>query len=206
MAKKEELKVSVEKEYIIPLRERMRHVPSYKRTPKAVKTIKEFLVRHMKIRDGDLNKIKIDKFMNEVLWFRGIKNPPHKVKVKASMQGDFVRVELVELPTKLKFKKEREMKAEAFAKEAIEKKKGFMEKAKEQIKGDTQDKTKTKDPQKEQTEEEKKEEKEKAKASEESMAESEKAAAKSAKHESKVKSPKQQKNDRVGYNKSSRGH
>ena len=84
MAKKPEPKVEkIEREYIIPLREKGRPVPRYKKTPKAVKTVKEFLVRHMKIRDRDLNKIKIDRFVNEVLWFRGIKNPPHKIKVRA---------------------------------------------------------------------------------------------------------------------------
>ena len=69
----------IEREYIIPLRERGRPVPRYKKTPKAVKTVKEFLVKHMKIRDRDLNKIKIDTYLNEALWFRGIRKPPYKI-------------------------------------------------------------------------------------------------------------------------------
>ena len=61
MAEKEIKKsVKVEREYVIPLREKCRSSPSYKKTPKAVKTVREFLVKHMKIRDRDLNKIKID--------------------------------------------------------------------------------------------------------------------------------------------------
>ena len=132
MAKKTEVKTeSIEREYIIPLREKGRPVPRYKKTPKAVKTVKEFLVRHMKIRDRDLNKIKLDMFVNEALWFRGIKNPPHKIKVRAIKQGDIVRVELVNVPDKLKYKKAREDKIEVKSKELLEKKKSMMQKAKE---------------------------------------------------------------------------
>lgn len=108
--------INIEKEYTIPLREKVRTVPRYKKTNKAVRTVKEFLVRHMKIYDRDLNKIKIDKYLNEYLWFRGIRNPPHKIKVKAVKEGDIVKVKLAELPEKLKFKKAREEKREAKAK------------------------------------------------------------------------------------------
>ena len=199
MAKKQEIKTEkIEKEYIIPLREKSRHVPRYKKTPKAVKTVKEFLVKHMKIRDRDLKKIKIDRFLNEVLWFRGIRNPPHKIKVKAFRDGEFVRAELTELPPKLKFKKQREEKSEAIAEESIEKKKGFMEKAKEQMKGTPQDSKGEVAPvqeglqKKEQTEEEKKEEQEKVKAGAEAGEKIKKAAAKTAKHQTgeKAKQPK----------------
>jgi len=105
MAEKEIKKsIKVEKEYVIPLREKCRSSPSYKKTPKAVKTVKEFLVKHMKIRDRDLNKIKIDSYLNEQLWIKGIKKPIYKVKVKAVKEGDIVRVYATDLPSKLKFK------------------------------------------------------------------------------------------------------
>ncbi len=130
---KEEL-VKIEREYIIPLRKKFQHVPRYKKTPKAIKTIKEFLVRHMKIYDRDLKKIKIDKYLNEALWFRGIKNPPHKIKVKAVKEGEIIRVELVDFSDKLKFKKLRHEKIEKKAKEGIQKKKSLMEKTKESLK------------------------------------------------------------------------
>ena len=64
----------------------------------------------MKIRDRDLKKIKLDLYLNEALWFRGIKNPPHKIKVKAVTEGDIVRVYAVDLPTNIDFKKKREDK------------------------------------------------------------------------------------------------
>jgi len=98
----------IEREYIIPLRHRWKIVPRYQRTNKAVKAVKEFLVRHMKIRDRDLDKIKIDKYLNETLWHRGIKNPPAKIKVLAIKEGDIVRVKAVDMPQNIKFKKLRE--------------------------------------------------------------------------------------------------
>ena len=65
MAKKSETKSgtqeTIERIYVIPLRKKVKVVPRYKKANKAIRTIKEFLVRHMKIRDRDLRKIKIDK-------------------------------------------------------------------------------------------------------------------------------------------------
>jgi large subunit ribosomal protein L31e len=137
---KKEIAKKIEREYVIPLRSHYQKVARYKKTPKAVKTIKEFLVRHMQIRDRDLKKIKIDRLLNEILWFRGIRNPPHKIKVKAVKDGDIVSVYAVDLPTKLEFKKKRQDKRSKDAKDAIEKKKTVMQKAKETMKGKTEEK------------------------------------------------------------------
>ena len=100
-----------EREYIINLRREILKVPRYKRTPKAIKGVKIFIAKHMRIPDRDLNKVKLDKYLNEELWFRGIQNPPTRIKVKVKRDGENVLVSLAELPTKLKFKKEREEKA-----------------------------------------------------------------------------------------------
>jgi len=183
MAKKAEIKIeTIEKEYIIPLREKCRPVPRYKKTPKAVKTIKEFLIRHMKMRDNNLKKIKIDRYLNEFLWKRGIKKPIHKIKVKAIKEGDIVRVELVNIPEKLKFKKLREERREQEAEEVGKKKKDLPEKEKEIKEKPEEEKEKKKE----------KEEKEKKEAITESMKEIEKAAAKTIKHQKggKTKEPK----------------
>ena len=167
----------IEREYTIPLREKCRVVPRYKKTNKAVRTVKEFLVRHMKIYDGDLNKIKIDKYLNEYLWFRGIRNPPRKVKVKARKEGEFVKVELVDLPEKLKFKKIREEKREAQAKKS-EKKKPELKPKQEKSEDKNQDGI-----------EDKKEETEKKSAVVEQGEKFEKAEAKKQKHTTKTKTP-----------------
>ncbi|MFC1710719.1 50S ribosomal protein L31e [Nanoarchaeota archaeon] len=179
----------IEREYIIPVRKKVKVVPRYKRANKAIKTVKEFLARHMKVRDRDLNKIKLDKYLNQYIWMRGIRNPPMKIKVKAVKEGDIVRAELIDLPDKFKFEKLREEKIEKAAAEAIQKKKTLMEKAKEAAKG-----TAPAAKPSEQTEEEKAEEKEKAKAGAEATAQMEKAAAKQAKHSAggKTKEPKRQ--------------
>ncbi|MCK4552767.1 60S ribosomal protein L31 [Candidatus Pacearchaeota archaeon] len=172
MAKKTETKTEkLEREYIIPLRKKGRAVPCYKKTPKAIKTIKEFLMKHMKIRDRDLSKIKIDKYLNEQMWFRGIKKPPVKIKVKAVKQGDVVRVELVDYPDKLKFKKLREEKLSKAAEEVGKKKK--------QEKAEKVSEAKVEKP----DEEKKKEEKEKTSAVAEAGKQRGKAAAKQIKHE-----------------------
>ncbi|MEX0920945.1 MAG: 50S ribosomal protein L31e [Candidatus Pacearchaeota archaeon] len=106
-----------EREYVIPLRREWKKVARYKKTNRAVKAVKKFLARHMKIRDGDLNKIKIDRYLNDFLWTNGIKNPPSKVKVKAYKEEGIVRVELLDLTEKLKFKKAKLAKRE---KKAVE--------------------------------------------------------------------------------------
>ncbi|MBU0894424.1 MAG: 50S ribosomal protein L31e [Nanoarchaeota archaeon] len=115
---------NLERIYIIPLREKCRTVPRYKKTNKAIKTIKEFLVKHMKIYDRDLNKIKIDGYLNEYMWARGIKNPPHKIRVKATKDIEgVVKVELIDYSNKLRFKKIRAERVEKVSKEAAAKKK-----------------------------------------------------------------------------------
>jgi large subunit ribosomal protein L31e len=121
------------REYIIPLREKSRPVPRYKKTPKAIKTIKEFLARHMKVENRDLNKIKIDKDLNQYMWAKGIRKHPHKIKVRATRRGENVIVELVDYPNNLKFKKLREEKRGKDALESIDKKKSMMQKAKETL-------------------------------------------------------------------------
>ncbi len=192
MAKKE-IKENIEREYVIPLREKCRVAPRYKKTNKAVKTVKEFLVKHMGIYDRDLNKIKIDKYLNEYLWARGIKNPPHKVKVKAVKSGDIVKVELIEYPEKLKFKKMREEKLKEEAKKKVESKKTIMEKAKETMQSKKQD-DKNKD-----GIEDKKEEKIKEETSKEAEEKIEKEIAKKEKHTIKAKKGKEKLAEKKEY-------
>ncbi len=113
----------VEREYIVPFRREISKVPRYKRTPKAVKAIKQFIARHMRIPERDISRVKIDKWLNQELWFRGIKNPPHKIKVKARYDGENVKVELMEFADNLKYKKAREDKIIAEAKKTKKEKK-----------------------------------------------------------------------------------
>lgn len=196
-----------EREYVIPLRPEWRKVPRYQKTNKAVKAIKEFVVRHMKIRDRDLNKVKVDKFLNEILWSRGIRHPPTKIKVKVKRDGDIVRVEAVDIPENIKFKKERMDKIDAKAMEIVQSKKSTMEKLKEAATGATSGKkseTSEAGEQVETTEEEKEKEEKKASVVEAEQ-KIEKEISKAQKHTEKVKTEKQSKGQRTGYNATSRG-
>ena len=161
----------IEREYIINIRREVGKAPIYKRAKKAIRAVKEFLVRHMKVRDRDLRKVKLDRYLNEYLWARGIRNPQTRIKVKVVKEGDIVRVELAELPVGLKFKKLREEKREEKGAEVAKKKKG--EKKTEETKPE------------EKTEEKIEEEKEKKAATVEAGMEMEKSARKMAKHEAK---------------------
>lgn len=172
--KKKEAKEEVSREYIIPLRAEFRKVPRYRRTSKAIKAIREFLVRHMKIRDRDLSKIKIDSYLNEFVWARGIKNPPHKIKIKATKEEDLVKVELVDYPDKLKFKKKRAEKEDKAAEEISKKKKEEKKENEETSKKEEENKK----------EEEKPVEEEKKAAVVEAGQELAKAQAKQARHQS----------------------
>jgi len=110
MAEKiKEDKVVLEREYIIPLRKKYMKVPKYRRTPKAIKAIKEFLARHMKTRDT--TKIKLDMYLNEEMWMGSIRKPPGKIRVKCKkFESGIVKVELAEIPQFIKWKIAREIK------------------------------------------------------------------------------------------------
>jgi large subunit ribosomal protein L31e len=119
--KKVEAKIELEREYVVPMRKGFLNVPHYRRAKKAVKTLKKFMVRHMNIRDGDLRKVKVDIHLNNEIWFRGIKKPLAKIKVKAVKKDGIVYVTLVDVPDVVRFKMAREEKARLKAME-VEKK------------------------------------------------------------------------------------
>jgi large subunit ribosomal protein L31e len=134
-----EPKVKLEREYIVPLRREWLKVPKYRRSSRAVKALKKFIARHMKLYDSDLRKVKIDQVLNNELRFRGMKKPPAKIKVRARKFDDIIRVELVEIPAHVKFKKLKEEKKKAEiekkVKEKEEKKEEKEEKKEERAKG-----------------------------------------------------------------------
>lgn len=173
----------IEREYTIPLREKSRSVPRYKKTPKAVKTIKEFIARHMKVENRNLNKVKISKDLNQFLWAKGIRKHPHKIKVKAKKEGENIIVELIDYPNNLKFKKLREEKVGKEALEALDKKKTMMQKMKENLqKPAEEEKVEDKDKDKDGLDD-KEEAAEKEKTSAEATQQFENTKAKQAKHQ-----------------------
>ena len=107
MAKKEETKIVLEREYNIPLRKEFRKVANWRRTEKAVKALREFVAKHMKS-----DKVLLSKYVNKELWKHGIKNPPHHVKINAKKDDKGkVMVELAELPANAKRELEKQEKS-----------------------------------------------------------------------------------------------
>ena len=78
-----------ERTYTIPLRRDFVKVPRYYRAKRAVNYVKSYISKHMKVED-----VKIGRMLNQEIWSDGIKNPPGKVKVKATRDGNTVKVEL----------------------------------------------------------------------------------------------------------------
>ncbi len=174
--KKAEPKIILEREYIVPLRKQWLKVPEYKRANKAVKALKQFIAKHMKIYDRDLRKIKIEQILNNEIRFRGMKKPPARIKVKAKKyDNDIVRVELVNIPAHIKFAQLREEKKRA---KLDKKKKAKAEEIKKSEEG-----LKPEEPKPEET----KETKEKKEASKEEGLAKAKMQAKEQKHTSKAK-------------------
>lgn len=97
----------LEREYTIPLRREWAKVPSYKRTAKSVKAIKEFIAKHMKVPNRNLDLVKIDSYLNNEVWYRGGSTPPANITVKATKIGDEVKVTFVNDPEHVKFARER---------------------------------------------------------------------------------------------------
>jgi len=164
------------REYVIPLRRSWLIVPEYRRAGRATKAIKAFIAKHMKVPERDVEKVKLDMYLNNEIWFRGVRNPPSKIKVRAIKEGDIVKVELAEVPEHVKFLK---LKHEKMLK-AAEKK---PEKAEEKKEAEVEKKPE----EKEKTAEEKKSEQEKEKSVEEEQIKEAKQEKLADKHITKVK-------------------
>ena len=106
----------IERIYIIPLKKT--GYKSSKAAPTAVKRVKKYLTRHMKVEEKD---IWIDDSLNSELWSKGKYNMPSKIRVKAVKFDDGVVEAYI---PELEFKKSRRelLKEEKEKKEPILKK------------------------------------------------------------------------------------
>lgn len=95
----------LEREYIIPLRNEWLKVPAYRRSGRAIKEIKRFIAKHMKVSDRDVDKVKLDIYLNNEVLSRGKTKPPAKIKVKAVKENDLVTVHLAEPSAHVNFLK-----------------------------------------------------------------------------------------------------
>ncbi|MBM3230194.1 hypothetical protein FJZ22_00870 [Candidatus Pacearchaeota archaeon] len=108
------------REYTIPLRRFWKNVQQYNRTAKAVKTIKTYVAKHMKVADRDVDKVKLDVYFNNELWFRGRANPPAKITVKATKEGEIVKVTFAQQPKHITFAQARHAKVHKQAEKKAE--------------------------------------------------------------------------------------
>jgi len=84
--KEDEEDIVEERFYTIPLRKAWISTRK-KRAPRAVRIVKSFVLKHMKVRteaegEEEAEKLVIDNEVNEKLWNRGIEKPPRKIRVR----------------------------------------------------------------------------------------------------------------------------
>ncbi|RDE12350.1 MAG: hypothetical protein C4K49_10260 [Candidatus Thorarchaeota archaeon] len=81
-----------ERIYTVPLRRVFWTGNRRKRANRAVRTLREFVSRHMKPE-----QLLIQPEVNERLWAHGIQNPPRKLRIRATKNSEnLVRVYLAE--------------------------------------------------------------------------------------------------------------
>ncbi|RMG34205.1 MAG: 50S ribosomal protein L31e [Methanobacteriota archaeon] len=79
--------IEFERNYIVPFYPKLNSIPRNKRAPRAVRLLKEFIKRHMKVDD---DQIYIGQEVNEFIWRRGIQKPPRKIPVRLVKYSDGV--------------------------------------------------------------------------------------------------------------------
>src|SRR6266700_2632578 len=81
-AEEKELEIVEEKFYNLNLR-KIWSSPREKRTPRAVRFLRDYVSRHMKT-----DEVAISEEANSMLWKRGISKPPRKIRVRAVKDKD----------------------------------------------------------------------------------------------------------------------
>lgn len=90
---KEDEDIVEERIYNIPLG-RSRISPRKKYSPKAIRFLRGFIKRHMKVNE---DSVRITNKVNEKIWSRGIEKPPRKIRVRVTKDSEGnVTVRLVE--------------------------------------------------------------------------------------------------------------
>jgi large subunit ribosomal protein L31e len=93
--KPEEEEIVEERIYTVPLGKAW-IMPPRKRTPRAMRMIRAFITKHMKLeakKEGEEEeeeppKLIISNEVNEKVWERGVEKPPRKIRVRAAKDKD----------------------------------------------------------------------------------------------------------------------
>jgi len=88
--KEEEEEIVEERIYTIPLGKTW-IMPPNKRAPKAMRIIRSFVTKHMKLEkrgegeeEEEPKRLIISNDVNERVWMRGIEKPPRKIRIRAA--------------------------------------------------------------------------------------------------------------------------
>jgi large subunit ribosomal protein L31e len=82
------MKVNESRVYIVPLRKGFLPTPRWRRSKRAMRILRQFILKHTKAE-----KVIISKWINEEIWANGGRNPPGKIKVKVVLkEEDKIRV------------------------------------------------------------------------------------------------------------------
>ena len=83
-------------ELVVPLRKAW-NITRYKRSPRAIKIIRNEVIRHLKVKEDE--EMWIDQAVNEAIWKNGIENPPRKIRLEITRHDEPdipIEVKLVE--------------------------------------------------------------------------------------------------------------
>ncbi len=111
----------LKREYVVPLRKKIKTAPRWRRSKKAMSVLKDFIKKHMKT-----DNVVLCSELNEYIWANGAKNPPGKVSVialKTQIAGtEKTLVNLLEvgIDTQLGLYENKQNLAETPAKEVID--------------------------------------------------------------------------------------
>ena len=78
----EEIEIVEEKFYDLNLR-RIRTAPREKRTPRAVRYVRQYAAQRMKT-----DQVSLSEETNNLLWTRGISKPPRKIRIRVVKDKD----------------------------------------------------------------------------------------------------------------------
>jgi large subunit ribosomal protein L31e len=82
-----------ERIYTIPFYPKLNSIPRKQRTPRALRLLSEFVIRHMKA-----NKVWVSPEVNERMWERGIEKPPRRIDVRLSKDAEGIVEVYLALP------------------------------------------------------------------------------------------------------------
>ena len=94
--KEKEEEIVEERTYTVPLSKAW-VMPANKRAPKAMRILKAFLVKHMKLKakpavegeeEEELGALIISNEVNQRVWSKGIEKPPRNIRVRAAKDKD----------------------------------------------------------------------------------------------------------------------